>query len=77
MTSANSAEPDLAGGEKRRLEQQVFGRIAGDRQLAEHHDSHVTIGGDVDERVAQLLHVGVDGADGRVELAASDPELGH
>jgi hypothetical protein len=56
------------------LEQQVLGRVAGERQLRKHDDLGALAAGALD-RVADLRRVAVDVADRRIELGERDAQL--
>ena len=70
------AERGPVVGDEPRLQHEVLGRVAGDRQLGEGDDVAARGLGPV-VRVDQLGQVAVEVADGRVELGQRDSEHGH
>jgi len=60
-----------AGGLERRLEHQIFGRIAGDEQLRIDHEVGA-LPGRGGARAARLVGIAGDVADGRIELGDGD-----
>src|SRR5262249_15980529 len=64
---------NAAGSLEARLEHEVFGRIAGDEQLREHHEVGA-LGSRLRARVPRLLGVTGDIADDRIELGKRDRE---
>ena len=70
-----SSDGEVVGHEAG-LEQQVLGRVAGDRELGEHGDVAAGRLGPV-EHGEQGRHVAVEVADDGVELAGGDPESRH
>ena len=73
VSPANSVDRALAGGEKRRLQHQVFRRIAGDEELGEEHQVGALAGG-VRPRLARLGEIAGNVADGRIELGDGDAQ---
>ena len=70
------AEGDQVVGHEPRLQHQVFGRVAGDRQLGERDDVAPGRLGLV-VRGADLGHVAVEVADRRVDLGQGDAQSSH
>ena len=76
MRAASLATVSADGGDERGAQQQVFGRVAGDRQLGEHHEV-AALGHRRVVRVEHALRVAVEVTHDGVELGDADAQPDH
>ena len=76
VCDASLSSAALGLGHERRLQQQVFGRVAGERELGEeHHVAHLVGGGLVGRQ--HPFHVACEVTDHAVDLCARNPQPRH